>query len=98
MQRSVCARKEPSGQIGLVLNLVSEHPATSDPRDVAASRRQDGIENRIFLDPLFRGHYPEDIVEFYRPYIPISASLPMAISSGFRGRSTISASITTSHI
>ena len=56
------------GQIGLALNLVSEHPATGDPRDLAASRHQDGIENRIFLDPLFKGHYPEDIVDFYRPH------------------------------
>ena len=56
------------GKIGLVLNLVSEHPASDDPRDVAASKRQDGIENRIFLDPLFKGHYPQDLVDFYRPH------------------------------
>jgi beta-glucosidase len=54
-----------AGRIGLALNLVSEHPATASPEDVAASRRQDGIENRIFLDPLFNGRYPEDVVAAY---------------------------------
>ncbi len=60
------------GKIGLALNLVSEHPASDDPRDVAASRRQDGIENRIFLDPLFKGRYPQDLVEFYEPHTDFS--------------------------
>lgn len=55
--------------IGLALNLVSEVPASDRPQDIAATRRMDGIENRLFLDPLFRGSYPEDIV---RHYVPVS--------------------------
>jgi beta-glucosidase len=50
------------GKIGLALNLVSEIPGSDAVRDVAAAHRMDGIENRIFLDPLFKGYYPEDIV------------------------------------
>lgn len=53
--------------IGLALNLVSEVPASDRPQDIAATRRMDGIENRLFLDPLFRGSYPEDIVRHYAP-------------------------------
>jgi beta-glucosidase len=55
------------GVIGPVLNLVSEVPASDAPADIAATKRLDGIENRLFLDPLFRGQYPRDIVDFYRP-------------------------------
>lgn len=56
-----------NGQIGLALNLVSELPATGHPADIAAARRQDGMENRILLDPLFRASYPQDVVKFYEP-------------------------------
>lgn len=56
-----------SGKIGLAVNLVSEIPATDAPADVAAARRQDGMENRLLLDPLFRGAYPDDIRRFLEP-------------------------------
>jgi beta-glucosidase len=55
------------GAIGPVLNLVSEVPASDQPADIAAAKRLDGTENRLFLDPLFCGRYPRDIVDFYRP-------------------------------
>ncbi|HEX2864764.1 MAG TPA: GH1 family beta-glucosidase [Deinococcales bacterium] len=58
--------------IGPALNLTSEIPATEDPLDVAAARRLDGTENRLFLDPLFRGAYPEDVVAFHRPVTDFS--------------------------
>ena len=47
-------------QLGIVLNLTPATPATDDPADVAAARSADGHANRWFLDPLLRGHYPED--------------------------------------
>jgi beta-glucosidase len=52
-------------EIGIVLNLASQVPASDDPADLAATRRIDGNENRFFLDPLFRSSYPEDMVEYY---------------------------------
>jgi beta-glucosidase len=55
------------GAIGTVLNLVSEVPASAEPADVAATKRLDGIENRLFLGPLFRGQYPSDVLDFYQP-------------------------------
>src|SRR5215469_7673624 len=39
--------------IGPALNLVSEVPASQNPADIATARRLDGIENRLFLGPLF---------------------------------------------
>jgi beta-glucosidase len=55
-----------SGEVGITCNLTSPHPASSKPEDVEAWRRLDLYENRMFLDPLFRGEYPEDALEYYR--------------------------------
>ena len=52
-------------EIGIVLNLASQIPASDGPDDLAATRRVDGNENRFFLDPLFRSRYPEDMIEYY---------------------------------
>ncbi len=38
-------------------------PASDDPADVDAARRVDGLTNRLFLDPLLRGGYPDDVLE-----------------------------------
>jgi beta-glucosidase len=52
--------------VGITLNLA---PVRSDDPD--AARRMDGYLNRWFLDPVFRGRYPEDMVEHYeRRYGP----------------------------
>ena len=49
--------------VGICLNVYPVEPATDDPADVDAARRIDGLANRIFLDPLLRGGYPEDVVD-----------------------------------
>ena len=54
------------GQVGVALNLVSEVPASDDPLDIAATRRLDGTENRLYLDPLFHGRYPQDVLDDHR--------------------------------
>jgi beta-glucosidase len=55
------------GETGITLNLSSAWPAFTEPAAVTAARRVDGRENRWFLDPLFRGEYPADMVELQRP-------------------------------
>ncbi|MGJ6969835.1 GH1 family beta-glucosidase [Streptosporangium sp. G11] len=45
---------------GITLNLTPAIPHT--PRDAEAARRADGFGLRMYLDPLLRGHYPEDVV------------------------------------
>jgi beta-glucosidase len=52
-----------SAEIGITLNLFPVHPASQDPADVDAARRIDGMQNRIFLDPLLRGGYPDDVLD-----------------------------------
>ena len=34
-----------------------------DPVDVDAARRIDALHNRLFLDPIFRGSYPADLLD-----------------------------------
>jgi beta-glucosidase len=56
--------------IGIALNLTTIRPATDDEADVEAARRADGNLNRFFLDPLFRGTYPDDVVADYETWKP----------------------------
>ncbi|WDH79133.1 family 1 glycosylhydrolase [Microbacterium esteraromaticum] len=67
--RAVQALRERDAglDLGITLNLTVADPADpTDPRDVDAARRIDGQFNRWFLDPLFRGAYPADIVRDLR--------------------------------
>lgn len=50
------------GKIGITLNLGPQHPASPSEADLAAARRADAYHNRLFLDPVFRGRYPEEVV------------------------------------
>ena len=53
------------GEIGIVLNLSPRKPASDLPEDLAAAVRNDGNNNRWFLDPLFKGSYPKVMMEYY---------------------------------
>ncbi len=55
--------ERPDATVGLTLNLAWVNPATDAPADVAAAQRIDGLQNRVFLDPVLTGSYPQDIVE-----------------------------------
>ncbi len=52
-------------QVGITLNLNWVDPASERPADVEAARRQDGFLNRYFLDPIFKGSYPADMIAYY---------------------------------
>jgi beta-glucosidase len=51
----------PQSQVGIVLNLTPAMPVDAEADDDAV-RRFDGLFNRWYLDPVFRGRYPEDAV------------------------------------
>jgi beta-glucosidase len=52
-------------------------PATESEADRVAAGRLDGHHNRWFLDPVFRGRYPENMVAFYEQrFGPIDAIRP----------------------
>jgi beta-glucosidase len=62
------SRTEP--QVGIALNLNHVEPVSDRPADRDAARRFDGYVNRWFLDPLFRGRYPEDMLDFWGDRAP----------------------------
>lgn len=53
------------GDIGITLNLAPIQPATHNHEDLEAAKRADGFSNRWFLDPVFKGEYPADMVEWF---------------------------------
>ncbi|TPM31717.1 GH1 family beta-glucosidase [Mesorhizobium sp. B2-3-5] len=56
--------------VGIVFDLNVAEAATDDPRDVAATWRFDGAQNRWFLDAVFTGTYPQDMLELYGDLLP----------------------------
>jgi beta-glucosidase len=59
--------RDDSLSLGLTLNLTVADPVDpTDPGDVDAARRVDAQMNRVFLDPIFRGAYPSDLLEDVR--------------------------------
>ncbi|WP_214102989.1 GH1 family beta-glucosidase [Acrocarpospora catenulata] len=49
-------------RIGPALNLHPTYPAEDTPEARTAAWHQDGLENRLYLDPIFKGAYPEGIL------------------------------------
>jgi beta-glucosidase len=60
----------PGSQVGITLNLDNAYPASESQRDIEAARWVDGLHNRWFLDPLFRGAYPDDMAEAWAEIMP----------------------------
>jgi beta-glucosidase len=52
-----------ASQLSITLNVFQVQPASDSEADRAACRHVDLIANRIFLEPILRGHYPDDLVE-----------------------------------
>ncbi len=57
---------DDGGQIGITLNLTPVYPASDTPEDGQAVQFLDGFQNRWFLDTVFKGTYPEDMLAFYQ--------------------------------
>jgi beta-glucosidase len=65
--RSVVADQ---AQIGIALNLSPIHPASSSETDKKAAGYFDGLLNRMFLEPIFLGRYPDDMLALLQPLLP----------------------------
>ncbi len=66
----ILRRNSPAAQVGITLNLDNPYAASESAEDIAATRWVDGLHNRWFLDPLFRGSYPEDMLEAWEAIMP----------------------------
>jgi beta-glucosidase len=60
----------PGAQVGITLDLYHVEPATQSEQDLDAARHADGMRNRWFLDPVFRGAYPADMLEEHAANAP----------------------------
>jgi beta-glucosidase len=59
----ILRRAVPNAKVGITLDLHPVYPASESDADKAAATRMDGLENRWFLDPIFRGEYPADVLD-----------------------------------
>ncbi len=61
---SAIRAEAPSARVGIALNLTNARAAAgaAGVRLEDGLRRIDGLHNRLFLDPLLRGAYPDDVV------------------------------------
>jgi beta-glucosidase len=59
-----------AAKVGITLNLGVHRPGTDHVDDAAAAHRADGNLNRLFLDPVFHGSYPEDMLAHYEKNRP----------------------------
>jgi beta-glucosidase len=60
----------PRSEVGITLNLDYAYAASDHEEDLAAARWVDGLHNRWFLDPIFKGCYPADMEEAWRERMP----------------------------
>ena len=60
-----CHEMLPDAKIGIALNISDCKPATCKPADAEAAHRADGYRNRWFLDPLYKGSFPQDMLDWY---------------------------------
>jgi beta-glucosidase len=60
----------PAARVGITLNLWPMEARSDSAEDLAAAREADGHQNRWFLDPVFRGEYPADMLEAFAPHAP----------------------------
>jgi beta-glucosidase len=74
-------RAEGVKNVGIVTNLQACEPATDSPEDVAAARITDGTYNRWYLDGLYKGRYPADVVAAFEPHLPQNFESDMATVS-----------------
>ena len=56
--------------LGAVCNFEWSEPASDSPEDHAAALRNDAIYNRFFLGGIFKGAYPELVLEGLEPHLP----------------------------
>ena len=54
-------KTHPNLQLGIVLNLSPIYPASASAADIAKAKLDDGYIVRWYMDPLFKGAYPQDV-------------------------------------
>jgi beta-glucosidase len=66
----ILRERSPESQVGITLNLDHVYAAGDDEDDRKAAAWVDGFHNRWFLDPIFKGSYPADMLEAWAEIAP----------------------------
>jgi len=77
----VIRKNSKNCRVGIVHNLEWIESSSKDSRDIEAAQRHDGAFNRWFLDPVFYGSYPQDMMDWYGDETPIILPGDMRIIS-----------------
>lgn len=62
----------PATQVGITLSVTYVEPASDREEDVLAAQLADMVNFRLFLDPLYRGKYPDEVA----PLLPEELTRP----------------------
>lgn len=74
--------------MGIVLNLSPIYPASDDPQDVAKANLDDGLILRLYMDALYKGIYPQDVISHLdadAPHVQPGDMATIAQSNDFLG-------------
>jgi beta-glucosidase len=63
-----------SAPVGIALALQPAHPASPSDDDRQAAARFDALANRWYLEPIFHGRYPHELVDFLGPMAPAEST------------------------
>lgn len=55
-------------QFGIVLNLIPARPADDSPESARAADGIDAVQNRLFLDAVLDGTYPEEVLGYHEQW------------------------------
>ena len=66
----VIRQNVPDAEVGIVIHLNHVESASNKPEDIAAAKRWEGCQNRWYLDPLYHGEYPDDMLKIYGSLAP----------------------------
>ena len=67
--------------LGIVLNLGHGEPASNTEADINATKTFDAIHTRWFMDSLFKGNYPKDMLSKVEKYMPENFESDMKLIS-----------------
>src|SRR5437763_8072505 len=71
------AHLSPQAQVGIALDFYPVYAADDRPETLFGVKHADTFRNRWFLDPLFRGHYPEAL------FTDMGVTPPMILADDF---------------
>ena len=74
-------RSNNQENLGIVLNLGHGEPASNNAADISATKTFDAIHTRWFMDSLFKGYYPADMISKVGKYMPDNFENDMSLIS-----------------